>query len=243
MINFKKVLLNSFVAVALLSSITTVQADTIVQSQSFLFEDFNLDPSATFGPIEVVDSDFFTASFLPFDTSLGTLNSVTISLTDFTAQAMGPANGEQRTLTGSLAGPVVFGDLVGGVVPSGFALAGFGQGLGTTLPGTGPGTVLLDLTSMPPPGQTVNGFDDEIILVNDFTTGTGPGVFQLATGLGPVGVNLNDAFEIAGNINSVDVSTSGTISLTFDFTPVPEPSSGLVLGLLAAAVFGSRRRR
>ncbi|MDB6070591.1 MAG: hypothetical protein JWL81_1762, partial [Verrucomicrobiales bacterium] len=63
-------------------------------------------------------------------------------------------------------------------------------------------------------------------------------------------VTLNDfntvmqGFAAAGGLNSSDIKTlkSGTVEATYHFTPVPEVSSSLLVGLAGCLAFRRRRR-
>jgi len=209
--NIPKIFLYSLAI--LLGAIASVQADvSIVQTQEFSFEtNFDtLPPGLTI----VTDDDFFTASFNPFDLSTGSLKSITLGLSGFTAGVGG--------LAGSLAGAVSLNDQI---------LFGFGQGGGGVNDGS---TITLDLTSTP-------NFQDTFVVFDDFT-GADLAVFQAATGAGPVVINFGGAFDLSGNVSDVSASTSGTISLSFDLVHVPEPSSAVVLCFFAGAMLGRRRR-
>ncbi len=105
--NASKILMCFIVAV--LSSFGLARADLITQSQDFAFS-----TSQTFEPgdnniLSVVGPNFFTATFAPFNTSLGTLNAATVELTNFssTASATVPDDAVSGTLSGSHGGAVM----------------------------------------------------------------------------------------------------------------------------------------
>ena len=198
---------------------------TIVQTETFYADNAGMLYSGSDG-LDLVDSTFFTSVFLPFDQSLGTLTSVEVLYTDFSVSGEG---------------------LVGNVGPTGTFIAQWGgvyyleEGHFSGTGGAGqesgnPGDTL----------QATVGISDftEKHLASEVGNSTLTAlVFASALGADSfeVGFDTDVIFSVE-NMENLFVSTTGTISLVYDYDPIPEPSSSMLWVLFGIGLAVKRRR-
>jgi len=233
--------LPAFAIAFVLTLCNVVCADSVVQTETVVFNEANLPEEDVF-QFPVFDDSPFISTFEPFGPSLGTLVSATVSFTDFSISVVGTGlergeSTEVRTpsIGFNISGPyTVGGDSFNGAGNSDFLLGLEGEPLEFEL-------TLSDIT------QTF--FTADVGLSNDDPNLVGesfnPAIFNTITGSVPFDVEY-DTFGLLSlnDITDVVVDASVTISVQYDFEPaaVPEPSSFLVgaLGLVAMTI---RRRR
>lgn len=205
-----------------LIGVAGLHAETVVQTVNF-------SESATYtavnGPVQLVDSSFFTGVFDPFDDALGTLDSFVIewTLANTATGNLGGAGGSvSLTVTGSftLNGDIYRGGVVGadggGGPPNGpIALSAPIAEIDTFLVSGAGADYDADLLA------AVSGEDTFII-----------------------GFSAPVDFSVSGSA-TFDASTVGDVKLTYNYSAVPEPAgvAGLAgLGALAFAACHRRRR-
>lgn len=201
------------------------RASDVVQSQDFTygFTDFTNAASLSFTPIP---AGGFVATFTPFDASLGTLISTTVSWS-VTASFSGVTGSTSSSYVASVGGTYS----VGG--------AGYsGNGSGANLSSTTLGETLTNSFTVP---------QSYTFLPADAGIRYDPAIEAAFTGSSPFSAtwqagDTNAAFT-ANYIASGSLSVTGTASIDYNYAPVPEPPAALVLasalGLLALVV---RRR-
>lgn len=176
-------------------------------------------PALVAGPTDVTANEpgelfILSVDLTKFDPSLGTLNSAILKYdVDFLAEAT-------TTMGGGLSGSV------GGF----FALDGmpFTGGGGGSGGGGGPGAVVTEFS-----------------MVNGDPAGTAIPFLAELTGTGTSVLTYNgEADLLLTNVVGATLNaTGGGFTVTYNFTPIPEPATAVVLGggLLAAALFVRRR--
>lgn len=193
----------------------------------------------TFGPTAVPFPATPLASLSLFDPSLGTLTKVTLTLDADTSA--GTISWDNEALIGSLVT----------------------LGIGAEVTAVG----LAGVTAVAVPLQTGDGSVDadndgaaDFIGTDAFSvvggTGSDSDFDELTTGLAPyIGLGTFDVDVSAvvetfvsttggfGPIDPVPGTTSGTVTVTYEFTPVPEPSTALLLASSLAALAVGRRSR
>lgn len=186
-------------------------------------QSFTITTSTLIGPTDsliMTDAAIFDFTVDQFDTSLGILDSVVFFYNvDFTL------SGTTGSTTGMITGSVG-GNLFAGAVN----LESNGGGNGN---GDGPDTAITA------PFSTTN---TSTILVEDaeqnfIDTVTGNGTFSLSYN---VAATL-DASGLGTDTGQLDI-TGGSVSWTYNFTTVPEPSSIVLLAFGAMAIFTRKRR-
>ena len=176
--------------------------------------------TAVSSSVQLVDSSFFTGTFDPFDDSLGTLTSYAI-VWNLTNTASGTHGGSMSmSISGSL---TLNGDVYeGGVVAS--------QSIGG------------------PPGASFS-FSRPVEETHTFVVAEADTVDELAY---LAAVTGGSTFTLAytapinftpGGVSTFDAATSGSVTLTYHYTAVPEPSTyTAILGGLAIGFVAWRRR-
>lgn len=200
----------------------SLAAQSVEQTVSF-------DHAATYTEVtesvKHVDSSFFTGSFDPFDSSLGTLDSFVI--------AWDVSNTVTGTLNGSGGAPSAS---VGGLL---------------TLNGTQYDTFAIGNGTGGPPG-TPYSFSIAIAATNTFlVSGAGTDYasefLDAVTGASPFTVAYSSAVSVSPTgAMTFDVATLGDLTVTYNYTPaaVPEPATfAAILGLavLAGTILARRR--
>ena len=221
MANFKSVGNAVLFSFALVTSAISAQALTIVQSASF--------QTLSEGSLSVSGGPDFVTTFDRFDSSLGTLNSFTFSWS-------GMVTGTVFTAGQSPFGSLISGSYtLGGPASMGFVdLGPYSTNSGTI---NANGTYDLSLTVSPPAfAVDVTNLDtqakeDAYDIVTEGSYGV---VWALS-----VGPNSNI------NMGSANLTLKGNVSMTYDYTPVPEPGAASLAGIAAMSggAFFRRRRR
>lgn len=201
------------------------RASEISQSHdfSYVFTDFTNAATQSFTPIPAAG---FVATFNPFDASLGTLISSTVSWSitpAFTGIAGSTSSGYSASVGGTYS-----------VNTAGYT----GNGSGSS---TGSSTL----------GDTLNSSftvpDSYTFLPADAGVSYDPAINAAFTGTSPFTATWDagtttSAFT-ANYVSSGTLSVTGSASITYDYQPIPEPASPLILlpalGMLAAV---TRRR-
>lgn len=205
-----------------LSGVSALQAETVVQTVHF-------DETATYtgatSDVQLVDESFFVGTFDPFDGSLGTLTGFVIEWSlENTATGNLGASGGSVTLV--LVGPLTFnGGTYQFITPVVDTIAG--------APNT---PISLSL----PFGQT------DTFLVSGAGSDYDSAFLDAVMGDAPFTLAFGSAvsFSVAGSA-TFDAATLGTVTLTYNYTPVPEPSTYVAFAgvfMLGVAVWHRRRR-
>src|ERR1017187_1308300 len=182
---------------------------------------------------------FTDTLYLPqFDTSLGTLTGVTLNISDTEQAEVTVENGSASpaSITVSLAGSVEATDNNGidsiAILNKNFGPYSLLANEGPTIPtynGSGPDFQDLGLIS-----DTAT----KTASSSDLSLYEGPGTVPIdITGLG--GWNASGSTAYSLNIN--EFVGQGSVYATYTYTPVPEPSSALFLGLGGLALVWRRR--
>lgn len=238
-----------FTTAVVLSFCNVVDADFIIQSDTVStmisgdqIEDLFDQQGNGF---ELLDDDFFSLTADPFDPSLGTLVSATVSFTDLTVSVT--ATGLDVADTGIPSNPQIGINLggqftIGGVIFNGAGASAFlpfedGEVLQNTV-------VLDDINQTFFVADTGLAFDDPDLVGESFN----PAIFDAITGDASFDVVF---FNSSGpqfatvslfDVTDVTAEASATISIRYDFIAVPEPSSAFV-GLIGLIAMTARRRR
>ena len=203
-------------------------ADVVTQTIA-LGADNSDDPFQGSGSLQLVDNEFFVLQADPFDSSLGTLDSFTVSFTDFTFLATGVVGSEGGSTTGSIS----VSDASGPYTFNGSQLSGAGTGGGG---GGATGNPIIVSGGFP---DFSRSFD-----VVDSGTAFDPLILAGVEGSIPFDIVFGTPIEFSvTNVNNVVAETTGTITLQYNFTAVPEPSGALMAMLGCLAMVGSRRRK
>ncbi len=194
------------------------QAATVVQTPSFTY-------SSTFsGTGNVPTMPAINLTVDPFDSSLGTLESFTITWEPATF-----------TLTGVVI-PAGGGSISGGV-SAGLYINGIGYG-GRTNGGGQSGTS----------NAAINGsFTLSATSATYQVAGAGvtynPAILATVTGSSPFDISMSSGASYSYmNLASGSISISVPLTVTYTYTPVPEPSATLLGGLGALALLRRRKR-
>lgn len=203
-------------------------AATVVQTYTYLSDTAIIDSNVVgTGDTSYSVTDGSTDPVLvaqPFNSLLGTLVSFTVdfALTYDGSQTNGPGGGGFSMGTG------------GNMKLNGINYSGIGGGNGT---GGGPFAVVT--TSYP------NNFSQTFLVANAGVT-YDPNILAAVIGAVPFEVRHEHSpiLTVTGDASAFlfSIREGSTISLTYDYVPVPEPGSA-ALGLLAAALLAGRRRR
>lgn len=206
-----------------LTAAAGLQAATVVQTVDFDYSDSYVLPAGD--SVEHVDATFFSGSFLPFNSSLGTLESITISW-DVANTISGNTNASGNAPQASFGSSLFVNEI---------SYAGTGGGNSTGgAPGT-PFSIQADIA------------DTTTLQVSDFGSTYDPAILAAITGGSPYDVRYPSAITLlnsSGNDMVFDVATLGTVTVTYNYAAVvPEPASCAALfGLVALGLVASRRR-
>ncbi len=186
------------------------------QEQSAVFTSNNEGQLITgTGTAPLVDPGLFTGTFVPFDATLGTLTSATVTFTA-TVDVSGTADPAAKT-GGSL--EVSFG---GGFAVNGSTFNGTGGGFGPVTASAGdPLTGTLSLT-----GFTYSFLPEGAGVAYD------PSIFGALTGSQAFSLGLNPSGNTLKYANAVDlgISANGVLKLTYEYVPAtPAP---VITGLI-----------
>jgi hypothetical protein len=206
-----------------------LHAESSHRSHTFIFE-------GTRTASEAVDGNFET-TFLPFDQSLGTLQSITLSFYP-AMSGSGNAPAGSAGASYSVSGAISFnGELITAIPSSLGFFGGGGGGGGGGLSGSPTTYTLMGGSSSYEQTHVLAEMSAaDLLVVDTVFLGTNPFTVVWEA---PV------AFDL-GNFNSVSVSVSAPMGITFNYLPVPEPgAAGLALGagLFATGLRYHRRRR
>lgn len=206
---------------------TVVAAGAATITSNF---DFSIDKS--YGEIvtsqEVFDTNYLTAPVAQFDSTIGILESFTITwtLSGTYLGNLSTGGGVSSEYNGSF--------LVGGLASPSVTAASGGGGFGN---GGGPGTLIeLPFTGLGNPISYTQTF-----LVSDVGTSYEQGVLDAVIGKGTVPLRWSTPLIIRGNWSNLAVNGSGSATIVYTYA-VPEASS-LAAILFAAIPLSLRRRR
>lgn len=224
-----------FITALVLTFCNVVGADAVVQTETVaaLSGDLFDQDSGTF---ELFDDQFFSLTANPFDPSLGTLVSATVSFTDFSVSGLGTALEQNAATSINISGPYT----IGGATFD-------GAGVNDSQISSVAGELLEFNLTLDDITQTFFVADDGLPFGDPNLVGEAfdPVILDAITGSVPFDVQFNSAGPITlTNVIDVEAEASATISIQYHFEPtaIPEPSSAVVAmpGLMAMAV---RRRR
>lgn len=207
----------------------SASAATLLQTRSFTIDESY---TAVTGPTQVFDDNYLSGTVDPFNGSLGTLESFTLTWTlsgNYTGPLANPGGATSIGYNGDfLIQGLTFPTSANG---DGSGGGGFGGG------GAGGTIVNIAFTSPAAPTSFTRTF---------FVSGAGSdydaAILTAVLGGSPLTLKWNTALSITGNFDTLDVDGAGSVQLTYNYTAVPEPSAAL-LGLAAAGFIGLRRRR
>lgn len=199
---------------SLLLVAASLHGATVVQSDDFS----HTESFATPGRFAVMPDDFLLTTFQPFDANLGTLESFTIAWTLKVQWDYVIGDGGNHSVSGGVTAYI-----------NDIGYTGTGGGNGHSFPGSG----TLEIN----PNTSVTHH------VSEITGGTGAALYDIVTGTDPF-TSLYDS-SIAADLTgeaSVAVRVTGSSTLTYVYSSVPEPAAfGLIAGLGAAACLLVRR--
>jgi len=236
-------ILSVLIAALVLSFGNAVSADSILQTDTvstFSAGDLFDGDSGTF---DLFDDQFFSFTANPFDSSLGTLVSATVSFTDLSVSGLGTALGQNSTTSIFISGQYTVeaaNTVAGGAVFNGAGGDDFqissaaGEILEFNL-------ALPDLTQTFFVADAGLPFGDPNLVGDPFN----PAILDAFTGSTPFDLRFNSPGQITlNNVSDVEAEASGTISVLFNFeaVSVPEPSSAVV-GIFCLMVMSVRKRR
>jgi hypothetical protein len=205
----------------LLVGVAGAKAQTVVQTVNF---DETTNYPGVSGSFEHVGSSFFTGVFDPFDGSLGTLESFVIEWT-----LINTATGNLGVSGGSVSMSVSGSLLLDGIFYRGGVVNADGTG--------GPPNAGISLSA--------SIAETDTFLVSGAGVDYGFGLLSVVTGADSFTLAFNAPvnFSVSGSA-TFDASTLGDVTLTYSYTPVPEPSSSAaLLGAFAVGLAVWRRRR
>jgi hypothetical protein len=216
-----------FCSLTLLGSFPGQQVRAAVVTQTYTFNDSQTGTGS--GTLVHANLDGLIADLDPFNSALGTLNSFSIVWT---------ASVVAEGTTGATSGNISMG--FGGAFRVGSAsYNGTGDGNSN---GAGPGSTI--------PQITISINNTSVFLPSNAGVTYDPAILALITGSNPVQLSYaskssNTAYTTFNDVATVSSVLSGTVTLTYDYTPaaVPEPTSMLIGGSLFAGVIGMRRMR
>lgn len=206
--------------VFLLTVTGVAPAATIIQTESF-----NLTATASGGGTTVLaDSNGLSASFSPFNQSLGTLLSFLIEW-DLLMAAEGTTSGSGGSFTISIGGTFYVDDR---------SYNGGGDGGGT---GSGPNTFISDSAMV---------MSSDNFLVTNAGVTYDPAILTAVLGMSNFDLeyrNVSDtAFTSFNDMAEITSELTGSVTLTYNYTPaIPAPASSLLL-LLGLGLMGRQQR-
>jgi len=211
-------------------AVTAATADAAVSSPSPVTFTINQTYGAMTTSQIVFDSIYLTASLPAFDTTLGTLESFTVTW----------------SLSGLYSGTLSTGGGVGSSYSAPFSIASFtvpnpisssnpGGGNGN---GGGPGTVL----SIPFTAPSNPVSFERTLNAADAGTLYDQGILNAVTGTAPVTHSWSTPLTITGNWSNLTVTGNASASISYTYSPIPEAST-FALGLAALGTACLRRRR
>lgn len=204
-----------------LFGVVGLRAQTVVQTVNFSESDTF---TAVTSSVQLVDSSFFIGTFDPFDDSLGTLTSYVIEW-NLTNTGTGSFGGSGGSLSVSVVGSLT---LNGNNYDNGVT-GGNGTGGGPSQPFSVSASIERTNTFLVSEADT----EDELTYL---TAVTGANTFTL-------GYTAPVNFSIGFGSATFDASTSGSVTLTYNYTAVPEPSTyAAIIGALALGFVTWRRR-
>ncbi|WP_415910096.1 PEP-CTERM sorting domain-containing protein [Oleiharenicola sp. Vm1] len=190
-------------------------AAQIIQTDSFT-------TSGTFsgaGSHDVIPNNLFAASFQPFDSNLGTLDSFSIVWTLNVTWTYTQVSGDNHSISGSVTAYL-----------NNVSYTGTGGGSGYSLPGTGT--------------RSINPNTSATYTVSSISGGTGASLLAIVTGQDSFQARYVDGItgSFIGN-PSIDLTATANVTLTYNYSAVPEPATyGLLAGVGAFGGALVRRR-
>lgn len=205
--------------VALLAFVSPVHGALIVQTATYHASDYS-GSVVTNGSSSLIDRLELTSAFNPFNSALGSLDSATVALSlTFQIDWTDPNPSSSPSISG---GTNIYWDWEGAGES---AIWGTGGGNGTSPSSTGSLTMSMSTSAVTPGGLG--------LVLADFNN---PYTLSL----------VGDSMQVGGsNGATVDYQLkSGSLSVTYDYTAIPEPASYTVwVGFLAFSLFFVGRRR
>jgi hypothetical protein len=176
-------------------------ADSLKQPESFFTSNEGIPYTGT-GSENLANSGYFTASFDPFPSSLGTLTAFTVNC-EINGQLSGlvAQDVESGTASGSLGGTFFI---------NGSAFNGTGGSNGT---GAGVGQPL-------EVGFGIPAFEQTLTTANAGVT-YDPAILSTVTGENPFNFTYNTSVTIGfTNVETLDAQVAGSLSITYHYTPI-----------------------
>lgn len=218
--------LNTYSGILFTIALAAASAHAAVYSPSPFPISISQSYGAVTGPQEVFNSSFLTAQLPAFDSTLGTLESFSVTW----------------TLEGIYSGTLSTGGGVGSSYSGPFLIATIAVPNATN-PGGGngnggaPGTML----SIPFASSSAQTSYTATFAVADAGTVYPQGILNAVTGPGPVTHNWNTPLTITGNWSDLTVTGNASAAISYTYS-IPEAST-FALGLAALGSACLRRRR